>query len=584
MSGSSPGASALADGLMRQAFPLQESGDLDAAAALYRRILEVEPGYADAHFLLGTIARGRGELPAAVDHFARAVAARPDEAAFHEALGQALLGTRAHADAASALRRAVELAPDRHEAWNDLGCAHRELHEGDAAMPCFERALALVPDFPQALYNGGGVLRDLGRIDEALAWLERARALAPDNPDVASSHVFTLNLSTRHDRAHVAQEHFAYGRRFGGPAGAARGVRPPRMRLRVGYFSPDLRSHPVACFLEPVLRHHDRSRIEVCCFHLHPEEDAVSTRLRGLADRWVNGAALDDASLASAIRAAGVDVLVDLAGHTGWNRLPVLALKPAPVLATWLGYLNTTGLPDVDYRITDPVSDPPGSEGAYTERLVRLPHMHSCYTPPPADTPVAPSPVVARGRPRFGSFNKSTKVNEPLLRAWGALLRAVPDAELLVVGLEPSQAQAARAILAREGVADARVDIRGRTALEPLLELHARVDIALDTHPYSGTTTTLNSLWMGVPVVTLAGASAVSRSSASILTVLGLADWVAGSWDEYVRIAAAKAADPAALARLRAGLRPALQRSPLMDGPGFTRGLEQAYFDMWNGT
>jgi protein O-GlcNAc transferase len=568
-----------ADELMRRAFPLQQAGDVAAAEGLYERILTIDPGYADAHYLLGTLARERGDLEDAVRRFRRAIAANAKEATFHAALAQVFYAQASWPGAIACFTRAVELRPDVPEWWNDLGCAHQELGEPAEALRCFERALAIAPEFPPALNNGGNTLRDLGRVEEALQWLGRLRALLPGAHDLASNYLFTLNLSTSHTAAEIAAEHRAFGARFAAPRRW-----PPRRaggRLRVAYFSPDLRAHPVTAFLEPVLRHHDRSRFEVSAFHLHPVEDAVSERLRGLCDRWLNAAALSDDELAAAIEAAGVDVLVDLAGHTSHNRLPVLARKPAPVIATWLGYLNSTGLEAVDFRITDAACDPPGSEARSRETLVRLPHAHLCFMPPDLPCEPGPLPALSRGAVRFASFNKSSKLNAGTLALWARILARVPGATLLVVGVEPAQQARIGAELAGHGVAPGRVEFAGRTPLAALLERHREVDIALDSHPYSGTTTTFNSLWMGVPVVTLMGETPVSRSAGGVLATLGLEDCVATTPDEYVERAVARAADLEALARLRAGMRARLRASPLMDGPGFTRALEKTYLDLW---
>jgi protein O-GlcNAc transferase len=259
----------------------------------------------------------------------------------------------------------------------------------------------------------------------------------------------------------------------------------------------------------------------------------------------------------------------------------VLARKPAPVIATWLGYLNTTGLPAVDFRITDARCDPPGAEAYNTEKLVRLPHGHSCFEAPGVDLPVALLPALRAGRVCFGSFNKSSKLNGPTLQLWARVLQSVPGSTLLMFAVDPGQQEPARGALRALGIGDERVECVDRMALEPMLALHGRVDIALDTHPYNGTTTTFNSLWMGVPVLTLAGEGPISRTGASILGELGRREWVASSRDEYVKLCAALAADLPALARTRAGLRPALEGSPLMDGPAFTRDLERCYLEMW---
>lgn len=586
MSPGEPGtASNDPDALMRSAFPLHQAGKVDEAHGLYLRILSLAPGYADAHYLLGTIERDRGAPELAIAHFRRAVAANPDEPTFGQALGQALLGQQRWAEAAASLSEALQRNPAQPEIWNACGCAHQELGQPGPALRCFERAVALAPDHAPALHNGGRALRDLGRAPEAIGWLRRARDLARDNPDVFSNYLFTLNLDATLDRAEICREHQAYDRTFGSglhgrPVQAARDPDPGR-KLRIGYFSPDLRRHAVSYFVEPVLAHHDRRQFEVFCYHLHPARDEISEALQALSDRWVDAAGLEDADLASRIAADGIDILVDLAGHTSGNRLPVLARKPAPVQVTWLGYLNTTGLAAVDYRITDAQSDPPGTEAFHTERLARLPHAQWCFQRPASAAPVSPLPAIGQGRICFGSMNKSSKLSREVLELWAETLARVPGSVLLFAGVAEDQREIICGVFAQRGIAAERLEFTERLALEEFRRLHDRVDIAFDAHPYSGATTTFDSLWMGVPTLTLAGAAPISRSTSSILATLGLEDWVARSPPEFVSIAAAKAADVAGLSRLRTGLRLRLQNSILMDGARFTRELEAQYRAMW---
>lgn len=576
---------AQADALMREAFPLHQQGDVGAAERLYRQILALAPDYADAHYLLGVIARQQGDLDAAMQHVRQALRVRNDEAAFHQTLAECYHARQMWPEAIASYESALRLHPDSAQTWNELGFCQGEAGQLEEGARSFERALALAPDHGPALNNLGNARRDLGQVEEAVELLRRARDAFPDQPDVASNYLFTLNLSTRHSRDEVFRAHLEYDARFGsGRHGvpACPGADPdPERKLRIGYFSPDLRSHPVNAFISPVLARHDREHFEASCYYLYPWEDETSARLKSLADRWVHCAGDDDATLAERIRQDRIDILVDLAGHTGWNRLGALALKPAPVIATWLGYLNTTGLRAVDYRITDAFSDPPGAEAYHTEKLVRLPEGHSCFEQFDLAIDVNPLPALARGAVRFGSFNKASKLTDVVLAQWARVLRATPGSTLLIVGVGGPMAQHVVSTLAGHGVAADRVECRGRMALPEMLRAHHEVDLALDTHPYAGTTTTFNSLWMGVPSVTLAGAAPVSRSCGSVLTVLGLADFVAATPDEYVDIAARRAADIAGLARLRGELRQRLRQSPLMDAARFTRTLEEAYRQMW---
>lgn len=505
---------------------------------------------------------------------------------FHRDLARRYLDSGQWREAAESLRAALALEPGDPQNWNQLGLANKELGELAQAQECFDRARALAPGSLGALCNAASARRDLGSVEESVDLLRQARALAPDNLDVLSAYLFTLNLSVHAGQDEVFREHLECERLLGGlgrerpRAGTAQ--RPDGARLRIGYFSPDLRYHAVAQFVDPLLTHHDRDRFEIFCYHLHPRHDTVSQHLRQLSEHWVDCAAWGDAEIAARIESDGVDILVDLAGHTDWGRIPVLARKPARVVATWLGYLNTTGLRAVDYRITDRHTDPPGlTERFHTETLIRLPESQWCRRGYESRIAVSPLPSASTGVPRFGSFNKSSKLTHEALALWAGILQRIPGSSLLLAGVEESRHDGIRGVFSAHGVEPARLAFAGRLPLEQFLELHHDVDIALDPHPYSGATTTFDSLWMGVPVLTFAGATPVSRSTASILSTLGMADWIAHSTAEYAQLAADHAAQTGALAKLRAGLRDRLERSILMDGAGFTRQLEELYRQMW---
>jgi protein O-GlcNAc transferase len=493
-----------------------------------------------------------------------------------------LLDAGLREEALAALRDAADHASADKNDWMRLGLCYRDLGDADEAAGCFRRAVELAPDSPAALANAAAAQRDLGCIEESLALFRRARRLVPDNLPVFSAYLFTLNLSTRCSREEIFREHCEFGRLMEGAAPAAPPPRRPAndRPLRVGYLSPDLRTHAVSFFVEPLLRHHDRARFQATCYYTNSGQDDRTRLLRSLSDGWVDCAQWPAEDIARRIAADGIDLLVDLAGHTSGSRLDVIVRKPAPVIASWLGYLNTSGLRSVDYRITDVYADPPGmTERFHTERLARLPASQWCRQRPEEEIPLSPPPAAQRGALTFGSFNNANKLTPDLLALWARLLRALPGSHLLLAAVDRGRAERIRT--AFEGIGPERLDFAPRTSLAKFRELHHQVDIALDAHPYSGATTTLESLWMGVPTLTLATEAPISRSTASILATLGMADWIARTEEDFIAAARRHAGDPGRLAALRAGLRRSVERSPVMDGERFVPHVEALYRQMW---
>ena len=543
------------------------------------------PQGADAHYRQGLAAERAQRFDEAAAHFRAAAGELPGKAQYHYALASVAKRLGRLGESVSAYRAALALAPDDAGMRVDLGLALKDQGDLEQAQAELERARELAPDLMPARLNLGVVYHQLGWLDRAIAELRAAHELAPDHAGVHSNLLFVLNYSARHGAEEVYAEHCRFGARHVQPvASPAPDPTWPR-RLRVGYVSPDFRSHVVSSFMLPVFAQHDRARFEVYGYYSYAQTDAVTGTMRGLADNWLDCAHYDDAELAQQIRADRIDILVDLAGHTVHHRLKMFALRPAPLQLTYLGYPNTTGLTAVDARITDAKADPPGAaDRLNTERLVRLPRSFLCYRPGP-DLDIGAPPAAAAGHVTFGCFNNFQKLSEPFFDAAAQVLAAVPNSRLLLKAqtLEtPAVARRVRERFAAAGIAASRLDLLGwEPSPEGHLATYRRVDIALDSFPYNGTTTTCEALWMGVPVVALAGDRHAGRVGASLLESVGLQDLIAHDIDGYVAIAKRLAAGLPRLAALRAGMRERVRASPLRDESGFVRELEECYVRLW---
>jgi len=570
---------------MRAAFAAIHAGDWPRAAAIAAKVVAAAPSSADAHHLLAVTARHTGRLEDAIASLERAVALRP---AFFEAwlnLGNACLEAQDPGRALERYAKALALDPSSPQLHNNIGNAQRDARRPALAIEAYRRALALDPRYASAHANLANVLKDLGDAQGAVAEFRQALALAPDRTDVWSNLLFTLNCLDGVSADAVFGEHRAFGERFGAriaplppvPAAPLAG-----RRLRVGYVSADFRKHAVATFFEPVLDAHDRARVEVFCYYNQLVGDEVTQRIRARADRFEAVHGLSDRDLAAKIRADRIDVLVDLSGHTADNRLPLFAWRAAPVQATWLGYLGTTGMRAIDYRLTDAHADPEGAtEALHTERLWRLPQTMWCYRPYSEAPAVDALPCDASGHITFACLNNPGKVTRSMLALWATILRRVDGARLILLASpHPARTAELQAFFAEQG-GGGRVELVARQPLRDYLALYGRADIALDTSPYAGGATTCDALWMGVPVVSLATTRSFGRSGATILANAGLPDLVTAAADDYVERAVELAGDRDRLRKLRASLRDTMARSPLADASAFARNLENALVAMF---
>ncbi len=566
---------------------LEAHGDAAGAFEAYHAALAADSGNAFAHYNVGRLHHARGELDAAETHLRRSLLAKPDFTDALITLAAVLDARGGAAGAVAALEQALALAPAHAGAWFNYGELLWRTARYDGAEDALRRALEIEPRFIPAWHLLGNLLRGTSRVAEALQTFAAARRLEPARFDLESMELLSLTLSDALSAAALFERQRAFGARLEAAVPARRAPyaqsADPERRLRIGYVSCDFNRHPVAWFVQPLLERHDRAGFEAICYFTGDKVDEVTAQVRSAAAGWREVTALTDAQFAQQVERDGIDVLVDLTGHAGALRLGTFALQPAPVQATWVGYLGSTGLERIQYRITDARADPPGAaDRLHTERLVRLPHSLWCYRPVHGEPHAAEPPSRARGCATFGSFNHAPKLSAAARRLWAHILRGAPGARLLVVGFPEGRA---RRDLLREfadaGVDAARLTVLPRVSFGEYLQQFDAVDLALDSLPYGGGTTTFDTLWMGVPVLALAGERSAGRSSASILGALGLQDWVATTPEDYVRLALAHAAAPARLAELRATLRARLRDSALMDEAGFARAMEGAYREMW---
>lgn len=530
-------------------------GDFRATEKYCRQILKFDKHFADAHFYLGNAYKEQGKPQDAINSYLDAIRCNPNQAGAY--------------------------------LW--LGNLYRETWQHDKAETTFNKALTLFPNSPEFHYDLGNTYKTQGKIPRAVECFKKALSLKPDYVMAQMNIAACMPHDAQYDQESIFQAHRSWGQMM--EKGISRDTQhanspDPERRLKIGYASPDFRKHSVSFFIEPILSCHDPEQFEITCYAELDRPDDTTTRLKSLSHNWRDTKGLDSQQLNALIREDGIDILVDLAGLTQGSRLDAFVYKPAPIQLTYLGYAATTGLLSVDYRLTDNAADPAGaSESFHTETLLRLPEGFLCYQAP-ANTPeVSPLPALKKGHITFGSFNNLTKITPKVVETWAGILKAVPESTLLVKTRrfdDQSIRDRYRVLFNHQGIADDRLQLRGQIQSEfDHLNTYADIDIALDSFPYNGTTTTFEALWMGVPVIALEGSSHISRVGYSILHHAGLDEYAAKNQDDYISIATELACDPGKLADRRAGLREKLKSSPLCDGKTFTRHLEQCYRTIW---
>lgn len=611
---------------------LKSSGKHEEALEAYNKAITINPGYAGALCNLGNLYRDLGDSGKAAAHYRKAADLQPGNAGLLFTLAGILHLRREHAEGAETYERVIAIQPENVDAWNNLGTVLIDSGKIEEGVSKLRRAIELNPGSPEAYYNIGKGLETLGRISEALEYYQKAVDLNPcfsiawnnigniykdrgDSEKAISFYRTALDTFTRNADQSVfppagmrsnillsmhysevidpdmlfelhrewAAEHATALRRIIPEHG---NQRSPDRRLRIGYVSPDFRVHSVAYFIQSILAAHDWRNFEIFCYSNAEHTDSATGLFKTMAHHWRDIYGLSDGNVSEMIQKDGIDILVDLSGHTGNNRMTLFACKPAPVQATYLGYPNTTGLDTVDYRITDAVADPPGrTDKRHSEKLIRLPDCFLCYRAPEGAPDITGLPALTSGHITFGSFNNRAKITKKTVEVWSEILRKLPDSELVIKAKSLSDLQTKDQLLglfAGQGIKQGRICVLGFTeSKKDHFELYNTIDIALDTFPYNGTTTTCEALWMGVPVIALKGDVHVSRVGLSILSCIGLEELTGDSPDEYIAKSIELAEDIERLRHLRHNLRTMMQRSPLMDAAGFTRNLEHEFRTAW---
>lgn len=573
---------------------LKDMGQLDKAVDIYRRALKIKPDSADTYINLGIALNALGQLEDAAASYRKAAEIKPDSALAHYNLGNVQKDLGRFEQAVASYCRAVEIKPDIAEAHNNLGGVLKDMGQLDAALASYRRALELKPDIAEAYNNKGTVLKDLGQIDDALASYRRALEIKPDFADGYSNLLFLYGYQGLID----PEEYLAQARNWEQACvpvqerqEARRRVfkRPPLKgrRLKVGYVSGDFRQHAVSYFVEQLFAHHERTKIELFAYSTQSIRDAVTGRLQSLAEHWIPCAAMSDDAIRERIKADGIDVLIDLSGHSAHNRLGVFARRAAPVQAHYLGYFASTGLTEMDYWIGDEILTPAALDKHFCEQVWRLPRVWVSYEGI-SDAPVPDWQPADDGNIWVGSFNNLAKLTPTTLALWAKVLHALPEGRLLLKTKELADAGNRRRILdvmAGHGISAERIELKDRSATPDWsahMAYYNRLDIALDpAGGLAGGTTTCDALWMGVPVITLEGDRMASRMTASMLGAIGHPEWIAGTESEYVDKTVVLARDVRQREILRPAQREQMAHSPLCDAKDLAASLEKAYIDMY---
>jgi predicted O-linked N-acetylglucosamine transferase (SPINDLY family) len=514
----------------------------------------------------------------------KAIELDPDRPEYLNTLGLLLNDQGRHDEAADALRRSIALYPNLAQVHLNLARALEKRHV-DEALEHYQTTLRLHPNHPDALYELGELLKSIGRVNEAIAYFRSALAARPDSAGIHDALIYAMHFDIDHDVAAIHAEHARWRQAFEEPLRASRPKHEndlsPDRTLRIGYVSPNFFAQAEAFFVVPLLEAHDRSSFEIYCYSDVTHPDEITDRLRSGSHHWRDTRNMRDELLAAQIHMDGIDILVDLTMHMRRSRLRAFAQKPAPVQVCWLAYPGDVAPAAIEYRISDEFLDPVDPDLSVSmQQPVRLPLWFS-YDPLGDAGPVAPLPALQRGHITFGALNDQAKLNDQVLSLWADVMRAVPNSRLLAQHFAGSPRKHFADFFAARGVSPDRIEFASLMPRDEYLHLYDRIDIALDTFPYNGITTTCDAMWMGVPVLTPPGHVPQSRAALGLLTVVGLADFAVRNREAFIEASVRWANDLPALAALRGTLRQRMQSSPLMNHKQFARHMEAAYRTTW---
>ncbi len=545
----------------------------------------MQPNTAQAFNTLGNELATKNQLDAAIAAYEQGLSLQNDAPEILNNLANALRKKGRLTDAIQTYRKAITLRPTAPEPHNNLGNTLRAAGNIDEAISCFQTAIKLRPEMASAWNNLAITLKDAGQLDEAIDCFKQAAVLRPTDPAPHSNRIYTLHYHPNWTAKKILQEHQQWNQQHAAPlAGEIQphpNDRSTNRPLRIGYVSPNFCDHCQAIFMLPLLSNHDHKAVQIFCYSDVVVEDTITHRQQKLADQWRNIAGLPNDQVAQMVRTDRIDILVDLSQHMAHHRLLLFARKPAPVQVSWLGYPGTTGLTTIDYRLTDPFLDPIGTDNCNSEISICLPGTFWCYDP--LNQTLSPNdlPALQNGFITFGCLNNFCKVNNGVVELWAKVLAAVPRSRLLLLVPRGSARQKLLETFSQHDIEPDRIKFVDFASRSKYMEHYHYIDLGLDTFPYNGHTTTLDSLWMGVPVITLVGTTAVGRAGWSQLSNLGLAELAAQTPQDFVRIASGLANDLPRLSELRSTLRQRMTTSPLMDVPRFARNIESTYRQMW---